>query len=117
VLTARDEGGTGSEVGGGDVREGRGEGERERGFGGLTGGSHRRGWRRLNRRAHGALGRWGRRLGRLAGAPRGRAGPRVPAGPRGRELAGWAEHLAGPQGEGEGRAGKKVCPFFNLFSK
>jgi hypothetical protein len=58
VLTARDEGGAGSEseVGGGDVREGRGEGERERGFVGLTGGSHRRGRRRLNHRAHGARG-------------------------------------------------------------
>jgi hypothetical protein len=34
VLTARDEGGAGSEIGGGDMCEGRGEGEREKGFGG-----------------------------------------------------------------------------------
>jgi hypothetical protein len=30
---------------------------------------------------------------------------------------GWATRLAGPQGEGEGREGKKGFPFSNLFAK
>jgi hypothetical protein len=86
------------------------------------GGSHRRGRRRLNRHAHGVRGGRGggwaagqaRRGGELGRAP---GGPRAPAGPRGRELVGWAARLVGPRREGEGREGKKVSPFFKLFSK
>jgi hypothetical protein len=49
-----------------------------------------------------------RRGGELVHAP---GGPRAPAGPQGRVLAGWAARLAGPRGEGDLREGKRGFPF------
>jgi hypothetical protein len=59
-----------------------------------------------NRCVHGARGGGGR-LGRRAGW----ATEPAQEGERG-ESRGWAARLAGPQGEGEGREGKRV---FSLF--